>query len=112
MCCCQSLPVLLFYWVILHDFLSSTEFFVSKSTFSKKKSGMPSECQTVWINIWVQTVLQRLSTEDTNRQMVNIENKLQQRSAVNGRVLALGRGFAGSRVTGRHCVMSLIKTSA
>ena len=26
--------------------------FFSKSTFSKNLSGMPSECQTVWIQIW------------------------------------------------------------
>ena len=45
-------------------FLSSTDFF-SKSTFQKINSGIPSKCQTDWIQtrpdilsglIWVQTV--------------------------------------------------------
>ena len=47
------------YWVILHTSLSSADFFI------KILSGIPSECQTVWIQIrpdilsgliWVQTV--------------------------------------------------------
>ena len=46
----------------------------SKSTFSKKKSGMTLKCQTVWIRIgpgilsvlaWVQNCLQRLSADVT-----------------------------------------------
>ena len=55
-------------WVILHAFLSSVDIFFFQVSFSKKKnlSGIPSECQTVWIQIrpdvllgliWVQTVL-------------------------------------------------------
>ena len=35
-------------WEILQYNLSSDDFF-SKITFSKKNSGIPSECETVWI---------------------------------------------------------------
>ena len=51
------------YWVTLYAFLSSADF--SKLTFKKNLSGIPSECQTVWLQIrpdllsdliWVQTV--------------------------------------------------------
>ena len=54
-CCINSA-----YWVILHAFLSSADFFQNQR-FLKILSGIPSECQTIWINIlsgviWVQTV--------------------------------------------------------
>ena len=51
-------------WVILHAFLSSADFFQNK-LIRKNLSGIPLECQTVWICIrpdilsgliWVQTV--------------------------------------------------------
>ena len=51
-------------WEIVHAFLSSADFF-SKSTFQKIISGIPSECQTDWIQmgpgilsslIWIQSV--------------------------------------------------------
>ena len=52
------------YWEILHAFLSSADFF-ENPLFRKIISVIPSECQTVWIQIrpdilsgvnWVQTV--------------------------------------------------------
>ena len=52
------------YWVILHAILSSASFF-EYQFFRKILSGLPSECQTVWIQIrpdllsgliWVQTL--------------------------------------------------------
>ena len=52
------------YWVILYIFFCHLLFF-SESTFSKILSGIPSECQTVWIQIrhgilsgliWVQNI--------------------------------------------------------
>ena len=52
------------YWVILHASLSSADFF-QKQRIRKFLSGIPSECQTVWVQIrpdvlsglfWVQTV--------------------------------------------------------
>ena len=36
------------YWVILHVFLSSADFFFKINFFEKKNSGMPLECQTVF----------------------------------------------------------------
>ena len=57
------------YYLILHALLSSADFFQNK-LFRKILSGIPSECETAWIQIrpdtlsgliWVQTVLQRLS---------------------------------------------------
>ena len=51
-------------WEILHAFLSSADFFQNQ-LFRKILSGLPSECQTVWIQIrpdplsgliWVQIV--------------------------------------------------------
>ena len=51
-------------WVIFHDFLSSADFFQNQF-FLKILSGIPPECQTVWIQIrpdilsglvWVKTV--------------------------------------------------------
>ena len=62
----QGVCYLLFvlYWVILHAFLSSADFFQNQ-LFQKILSGIPSECQTVWIpirpdvlsgSIWVKTV--------------------------------------------------------
>ena len=38
------------YWVVMHAFLSSVEFFQNQLFFGKK-SGILSECQTVWIQI-------------------------------------------------------------
>ena len=38
------------YWVIFHVFLSSADFFQNQ-LFLKILSGVPSECQTVWILI-------------------------------------------------------------
>ena len=52
------------YWAIFHAFLSSADFFQNQ-LFGKILSGIPLECQTVWIQIrpdkmsgliWVQTV--------------------------------------------------------
>ena len=52
------------HWVILHAFLLSADLFQNQ-IFRKILSGIPSECQTVWIQmrpdifsvlIWVQTV--------------------------------------------------------
>ena len=45
-----SLPYIFAYWVILHAFLSSA-FFFSNHLFRKILSGIPSECQTVGIQI-------------------------------------------------------------
>ena len=51
-------------WVIFHAFLSSADFFQNQF-FQKILSGIPSECQMIWIQIgldfmssliWVQTV--------------------------------------------------------
>ena len=39
-------------WVILHAFLSSVDIFFLNPLFQKNLSGIPSECQTVWIQIW------------------------------------------------------------
>ena len=53
------------YWEILHAFLSSAIFFFQNQLFRKILSGIPSECQRVWIQIrpnilsglvWIQTV--------------------------------------------------------
>ena len=53
------------YWVILHAFLKSVDFFQNLFFFRKILSGLPLECQTVWIKIrpdilsglvWVPTV--------------------------------------------------------
>ena len=62
---------------ILHAFLPSADFFFkSEETFRKIISGTPPECQRVWIQIrpdvlsgliWVLTVLQKLSVDDTSR---------------------------------------------
>ena len=63
---------------ILHNFLSSSELFQNK-LFSKYSIRIPPECQTIRILtmigifsslIWVQTVLQRLSADETSRQRV------------------------------------------
>ena len=44
-------PYFLFaYWVILHAFLSSADFFQNQ-LFGKILSGIPPQCQTVWIQI-------------------------------------------------------------
>ena len=56
---CLSVKILnLAYWEILHAFLSSVDYFKLPFFFQKKKkkekknlSGIPSECQTVWIQI-------------------------------------------------------------
>ena len=57
-------------WVILHAFLLSTDFFQHKF-FRKILSGLPSECQTVWIQLRPNkpdlgpNCLQRLSADNT-----------------------------------------------
>ena len=59
------------HWVILHAFLSSAYFFYNK-LFQKIISGIPSKCQTVWIQIRPNITdlgpncLQRLLTDDTS----------------------------------------------
>ena len=52
-------------WVIFHDFFLSADFF-SKTTFLKIHSGIPSDCQTAWIQIRanIANCLQGLSAED------------------------------------------------
>ena len=42
-------------WVMFSYFLSSADFFQNQ-LFRKILSGIPSECQAVWIQIWFQTV--------------------------------------------------------
>ena len=44
------LPKLFAYWLILHAFLSSADFFQNQ-LFQKILSGIGSECKTVWIHI-------------------------------------------------------------
>ena len=66
------------YWEL--DFhvvvFSSSDFF--KSTFRKIISGIPSECQTVWIQIRTvgpdmgKNCLQRLSADDTSNNMMTL----------------------------------------
>ena len=65
-------------WVIFHAFLLSAVF-IQNQFFRKILSVIPSECQTVWIQIrpdilsgliWVQTVLQRLSADNARRHRV------------------------------------------
>ena len=60
----QSVVWLLACWVILHAFSSSADFFQNQ-LFQKILQGIPSDCQTVWIQIrigillvpiWIQTV--------------------------------------------------------
>ena len=53
--------------------LSSHLLISFKINFLEKNiSGIPPECQTVWFQIWVQTVLQRLSADGTVRQIVKM----------------------------------------
>ena len=65
-CCASAISMLL---------MSSADFFQNQP-FQKRLSGTLSECQTIWIQIrthtlwvliWVQTVLQWLSTDDKSR---------------------------------------------
>ena len=67
-------------WIILHAFLLSNDFFFQNQLFQKLISGIPSECQTVWIQIrpdklsgliWVHFLLLSLSADNTSRQRVN-----------------------------------------
>ena len=60
----KTLHLLIACWVILYAFVSSADFFQNKP-FQKILSGIPSDCQTLWIQIrldrmssliWVQTV--------------------------------------------------------
>ena len=60
-------------WEIFHAFFSSADFF-KFNFFEKNLSGIPSECQTDWIQIrpdvlsWLDLgpiCLQRLSSDDT-----------------------------------------------
>ena len=48
-CCCFLFNFAC--WVILHAILSSVDFFFFNYFFQKNHSGIPSECQTVWIMI-------------------------------------------------------------
>ena len=66
------------YWVVLHDFLVSADSFHSQ-LFKIILSGIPSECQTVWIQIRPdknvapdlgQNCLQRLVADNTSRQRI------------------------------------------
>ena len=47
----KGLALLFAYWVILHAFLTSADYFQNQ-LFEKILSQIPSECQTVWIQIW------------------------------------------------------------
>ena len=57
------------YWVVLHAFSPSADFFQTQ-LFQKILSGIPSECQTVWIqtrrNLCPNCLL-RLSVDNTSR---------------------------------------------
>ena len=67
-------------WRIFHAFLSSADFF-QNHLFRKIILGIPSECQTVWIQIrpdilsgliWVQTVCKCFSSQRTKLDATNI----------------------------------------
>ena len=46
------------YWVIVHAFLMSADF-IQNQHFGKILSEIPSECQTVWIQVQIPNCLQR-----------------------------------------------------
>ena len=81
-------------WVILHAFWSSVDFFFFQNWFFQNLSGIPSQCQTVWIQIrpdvliWVLTVckgyqqMTKVATSGERVKLLALANLPQRHQAV------------------------------